>query len=159
MTDSTTIQTGTAESTRIVVGVDGSPHSAAALRWALRQAVLTGARVEVLACWHRPAMVGYAPVVYVDTDVSGPIGDAARAAVADAVSATAGAADVQVGTTVVEGDATWSLIRASADADLLVVGSRGHNEFSGVLLGSVGLHCATHAVCPVLIVHDGAEAH
>jgi len=144
---------------RIVVGVDGSTHSAAALRWALGQAVLTGARIDAVACWLRPAMAGgYSPAAYVDIDLAGPTAEVARAAVADAVAATAGAAGVEVQTRVVEGYPPRVLVEAAAGADLLVVGSRGHGELSGMLLGSVGLHCATHAPCPVLIVHDQVDA-
>lgn len=146
------------EKSRIVVGVDGSPHSVAALRWTLRQAVLTGAPVEAVACWHAPAMVGaYAPVAYVDIDLSEPTGDVARAALADAVAATPGATDVTVDVRVAQGYPAMLLLEAAEGADLLVVGSRGHGELSGMLLGSVGLHCATHAPCPVLIVHDQAN--
>lgn len=146
------------EKSRIVVGVDGSPHSVAALRWALRQAVLTGAPVEAVACWHAPAMVGaYAPVAYVDIDLSEPTGDVARAALADAVAATPGATDVTVDVRVAQGYPAMLLLEAAEGADLLVVGSRGHGELSGMLLGSVGLHCATHAPCPVLILHDQAN--
>ena len=55
---------------------------------------------------------------------------------------------------VVEGYPAGVLLDAAKDADLLVVGSRGHGELSGVLLGSVGLHCASQATCPVLIVRE-----
>lgn len=141
-------------SRRIVVGVDGSPHSRAALRWALGQAVLTGATLDAVACWERPAFAGgYAPMVYVDIDLSGPTGEAAAAAVASAVAATPGAGDVTVQTRTVEGYPSRVLVEAAVGAELLVVGSRGHGELSGLLLGSVGLHCATHSPCPVLIVH------
>lgn len=143
---------------RIVVGVDGSPHSVAALRWALRQAVLTGAQVDAVACWHVPAMVGaYAPVAFVDIDLTGPTGDIARDAVTDAVIATPGAGQVTVHVQVAQGYPTPVLLEAAEGADVLVVGSRGHGELRGMLLGSVGLHCATHAPCPVLIVHDTAD--
>lgn len=145
---------------RIVVGIDGSSHSVGALRWALRQAVLTGAQLDAVACWRTAPMVGdYAPVGYVDLDLTGPTGDHARDAVADAVAATPGAAQVSVHTRVVQGYPTVVLLEAAVGADLLVVGSRGHGELSGMMLGSVGLHCATHASCPVLIVHEPADAN
>lgn len=143
---------------RIVVGVDGSAHSVAALHWALRQAVLTGAHVDAVAGWHTTPMVGaYAPVAYADIDLTGPTGDTARAAVADAVAATPGATDLTVNIHVARGYPAMLLLEAAEGADLLVVGSRGHSELTGMLLGSVGLHCASHAPCPVLIVHEPAD--
>ena len=143
---------------RIVVGVDGSDHSSAALRWALRQAVLTSAPVEAVACWHGSPMVGaFAPEAYVDIDLAGPTEEVTRAAVDAAVAAVPGAADVSVDVRVLQGYPAVLLLRAAEGADLLVVGSRGHGELSGMLLGSVGLHCATHAPCPVLIVHTETD--
>jgi len=141
---------------RIVVGVDGSPDSVAALHWAMRQAVLTGASVDAVGCWQRPQNVGYPAASHVDADLAVPTGDDVRAAVRDAVAATTGGAEVTVQARAVEGAAAAVLVQEATDADLLVVGSRGHGELAGMLLGSVGLHCATHAPCPVLIVHEAA---
>lgn len=150
--------TGSSTPGRIVVGVDGSTASDAALRWALQQAILTGADIEAVACWQSPPIAtGFAPTAYLDVDLSGPIGDAARTAIADAVAANPGSADVTVQTRVVEGYPAGVLVDAATDADLLVVGSRGHGELRGMLLGSVGLHCASHAPCPVVVVHDQAD--
>lgn len=144
---------------RIVVGVDGSAHSSAALRWALRQAVLTDARLDAVACWHRPAMVSaYVPVAPTDLDLTRPTRDATRAAVAEALTAVPEAAGVPVQIQVMEGYPARILVETARGADLLVVGSRGHGELSGMALGSVGLHCASHAPCPVLIVHEPPAA-
>ena len=147
------------EQGRIVVGVDGSAHSAAALRWALRQAALTGAWVDAVACWQwpPPADGGFSTASYGYVDLAAPTGDAARASVADAVTDTPHADEVVVQVRVEQGYPAAVLIDAATDADLLVVGSRGHGELRGMMLGSVGLHCATHAPCPVLIVHDVAD--
>ena len=84
---------------RVVVGVDGSESSLAALRWAVRQAELTGAPLEIVSAWEWPVL--------------------------EALSET---------------------------ADLIVVGSHGHGEFVGVLLGSVSEHCVTHCNCPVVVI-------
>jgi nucleotide-binding universal stress UspA family protein len=137
---------------RIVVGVDGSACADAALRWALQQAVLTGASVDAVACWQHPAMAGAGYGMYVDIDLAGPTGEVLHKSVADAVGDVPGAVDVTVRSLVVEGYPAGALLRAAEGAGLLVVGSRGHGEMSGLLLGSVGLHCVTHAHCPVLVV-------
>ncbi|MCW2607034.1 MAG: uspA1 [Frankiales bacterium] len=138
---------------RIVVGVDGSACSGAALTWALQQARLTGSSVEALATWQPPAMIGMAGYgSYADlgaVDLSEPTTDTVREAVA---AATRLGDPVEVTVTVLQGSASRELVRASDDADLLVVGSRGHGELSGVLLGSVGLYCVTHAACAVVVV-------
>lgn len=143
---------------RIVVGVDGSPHSVLALRWAVQQAERTGADVEIIACWQWPASAGgFLP--YEDLDMSGLTRKAVDAAVASVVGDGDDTA-VAVRTTVVEGYPARALLDAAKGAELLVVGSRGHHAVSGLLLGSVGLHCATHAPCPVLIVREPAhQAH
>ena len=142
---------------RIVVGVDGSDHSVLALRWAVAQAELTGADVEVIASWQWPASAGgFLP--YENFDMSGITRKAVEAAVASVVGDEDESA-VSVRTTVVEGYPAKALLDAAQGAELLVVGSRGHHAVSGLLLGSVGLHCATHAPCPVLIVREPQHAH
>jgi len=142
---------------RIVVGVDGSDHSVLALRWAVAQAALTGADVEVIASWQWPASAGgFLP--YENFDMSGITRKAVEAAVASVVGDGDESA-VSVRTTVVEGYPAKALLDAAQGAELLVVGSRGHHAVSGLLLGSVGLHCATHAPCPVLIVREPQHAH
>jgi len=143
---------------RIVAGVDGSPASLAALQWAVRQAGLTGGTVEAVIAWQYPAAAtGYAwaPIAVVE-----PAGyeEQAQKVVADAVSGvdTAGC-DVHISTRIQEGYAAQVLIDAAADADLLVVGSRGHGGFAGALLGSVSLHCVHHAACPVVVIRRGKK--
>jgi len=114
---------------RIAVGVDGSSHGFSGLRWALRQTALTGATIEAVACWQRPAPYGHsAALVLLDTELAGPVGEAARAAGADSMAATTAGDRVRVQTWVVEGNASRVLVNLAAGADLLVVGSRGHGE-------------------------------
>ena len=144
---------------RIVVGVDGSSHSVDALRWALHQALNTGAGVEVVACWPSPSgayayAYDYAPMP--DVDLATPMAEAARAAIALAVAAVEGAGAVPLTTHLVEGDPATVLLGSAEGADLLVVASRGHGTVAGLLLGSVGLRCVTHATCPVLVVRGPA---
>ncbi|WP_306214000.1 universal stress protein [Actinoplanes sp. RD1] len=133
----------------IVVGVDGSPSSTAALRWAVGQARLAGGRVQAVAAWEYPTYYGWAgPVPYEDIAVSvGKVLDEAVHAVVDAATP-----DVEVLQSVVPGNPSQALIDASAHAALLVVGSRGHGAFAGALLGSVSQHCVHHAHCPVVVV-------
>ncbi len=146
------VESRTAGPERIVVGVDGSAHSADALRWALRQAVRTGAKVEAITCWEAPiGMVG--PNKDAESLMNKTTRQTGEELVAVAVSETEGANGVTVGTREVQGHPASALIEAATGADLLVVGSRGHGAFTGMLLGSVGLHCATHSPCPVVIVH------
>ncbi len=137
----------------IVVGVDGSPESHEALRWAVREARLRGATLRVVHAWLMPvAFAGGAPgfalpVTHTEFEQDGRrVLNEALAAAADEV------AGVELERQVVEGSAARCLVRAAEGADLLVVGSRGHGGFAGLLLGSVGQQCAHHAPCPVVIV-------
>lgn len=145
---------------RIVVGVDGSASSEQALRWALRQAELTGATVEAVIAWHFHFISNSHAMM--PTDVLAPSTDFRKIAervLADTVSrATSGALPVSVTQEVLEGDAAVVLIRESAGADLLVVGSRGHGGLAEALLGSVGQHCVHHAACPVVIIRGDVRA-
>ncbi len=137
---------------RIVVGVDGSRSSMKALRWAIRQAKLTGAEVEAVTAWSYPSGYGWAPFSEAAVDFEGDAGKILVEALAE-VSGTA--PDVVVEPLVVQGHAADVLIRAAKGADLLVVGSRGHGGFTGMLLGSVSQQCVQHAPCPVLVLRDG----
>ncbi|MDQ7908997.1 universal stress protein [Phytohabitans sp. ZYX-F-186] len=136
---------------RIVVGIDGSEASKDALRWAVRQAKLTGAPIEAVMAWEFPAYYGWAPAD--DFDLAEVSRDALRAAVDDALGVERTA---QVRQVVAEGNPARVLIDAAKDASLLVVGSRGHGGFAGALLGSVSQHCAQHAPCPVVVVRHTA---
>ena len=140
---------------RIVAGVDGSPSSVGALRWAIRQAGLTGATVDAVIAWHYPAAAagyGWAPVG-MDQAGSFDAKEIAEKIVADAVSNAAGpASDVRVRSLTAEGNPAQVLVGAAAGADLLVVGSRGHGGFTEALLGSVSQHCVQHAPCPVVVI-------
>jgi nucleotide-binding universal stress UspA family protein len=137
---------------RIVVGIDGSSNSITALRWAARQAELTGALLEVLTTWEWPNTYGVPLVVPEGYD---PEEDARR--VLEALKPVREAHPAVVfRPIVVHSHPAPALVEASREAELLVVGSRGHGEFSGMLLGSVSEHCATNAHCPVLVVRDRA---
>jgi nucleotide-binding universal stress UspA family protein len=139
----------------VVVGVDGSDASKDALRWAVRYARMAGTTVQVITAWYFPASYGWAPtplIAEVDLEADARI---AQKQVLEDVIATDGPVTVQ--TQIVQGPPALMLLRAAADADLLVVGSRGHGAFAGMLLGSVSEHCVHHAPCPVVVVHHARQ--
>lgn len=134
---------------RIVVGVDGSPSSMAALRWAILQAELTGCAVEAVTAWRLPSRYGFAAVTDRATDFEGD----ARKVLADALNEVSSVEpDVVIRSSVVEGHPAEVLVWAARGADMLVVGSRGHGGFAGAVLGSVSQYCVHHAPCPVLVI-------
>ena len=133
----------------IVVGVDGSESSIEALRWAADQARLVGASLEVLTTWEYPNSFGWAPAWPPDWDPGGEAGKALEEVVSEVLGTEP---DIEVRQVVLEGHPAPALVRAAKGADMLVVGSRGHGEFAGMLIGSVSEHCATHAPCVVVIV-------
>ncbi|MCE3555152.1 universal stress protein [Pseudonocardia sp. RS11V-5] len=137
----------------IVVGVDGSPSSLQALRWAMRQSELTGAPVRAVSAWSIPVHHGPMVVAQVWSDWPELARQALDVAVRDALPPE----QVRVvRTEVAEGNASAVLLDAAKGAELLVVGSRGHGGFVGLLLGSTAQHVTTHAHCPVLVVHESS---
>jgi nucleotide-binding universal stress UspA family protein len=143
------------QDTRIVVGVDGSPSSKAALAWAVRQAEQTGGSVEAVIAWHYPAMASAVPLAPIGENYTADYGEYAAQALNGAVLETVDPdGPVKVSSTVREGNAAQVLLDESAGADLLVVGSRGHGGFTEALLGSVSQACVHHARCPVVIVRE-----
>ena len=145
----------TGQERRIVVGVDGSDSSKAALRWAIRQAKLTGGSVDAVTVWRFPSTHGWAPRPEGVPDLEGAAKRTLIAALAEVSGLEPG---VLVRPVVTEGDAAGALLRAARGAELLVVGSRGHAGFASALLGSVSMHCVLHAHCPVLVFRDELEA-
>lgn len=137
---------------RIVVGVDGSDESKAALRWAARQAELTGASLEAVITWHLPSAAYGAPMpVLTGWDFAPGAQEVVDGAILEVLGAEPA---IKITTVVEEGYPALMLLQASVGADLLVVGSRGHGAFTGMLLGSVSEHCVTHASCPVVVVRS-----
>lgn len=139
---------------RVLVGVDGSTASMHALRWAQYLAESTGAAVEAVHAWQPPASYGWAGSGWpADWD---PADDARRILEATVNTAFGDARPQNLQLTVLEGGSAQILIEFSRDATMLVVGSRGHGGFAGLLLGSVSAACAEHAACPVLVLHGDA---
>ncbi|MBD0670833.1 universal stress protein [Streptomyces sp. CBMA156] len=143
---------------RIVVGVDGSESSDLALRWAVRQAELTGGVVEAVIAWEYPTYHGargWFPPAATDEAV---LEGRARQEVARAVEQAVGEKPpVEVRAEARYGTPAGALVDAARGADLLVVGSRGLGGFTGMLLGSVAQHCTRHATVPVVVVRDGGQ--
>jgi nucleotide-binding universal stress UspA family protein len=131
---------------RIVVGVDGSEHGNAALRWALEEARLRHGEIFAIFNWQMP-MIGV-PGAF-DRD---EIEQLSSTFLEEAVAAVADQSSVRISRLVAQGDVSVSLIEASRDADMLVLGSRGRGGFAGLKLGSVSQACAQWARCPVVIV-------
>jgi nucleotide-binding universal stress UspA family protein len=142
---------------RVVVGVDGSPSSYAALRWAVRYAQLVGGVVEAIHAWDTPSDVGWSgPAIDPEFDL-----EQARERFAGELRAVfADEHPAGLREHLVEGDPSEVLIRASQGADVLVVGSRGRGGFTRAMLGSVSQRCAQHAACPVVVIRqERDQAH
>lgn len=141
----------------IVVGADGSPESQQALRWAIEEGRLRNTTVRAVHAWDYPPMFGASDPFFVGAGADLPLIDPrdleklAETRLADAVaevSADPGSVEHEV----VQGQPAECLLEAAKDAELLVVGSRGHGGFKDLLLGSVSQACVQHATCPVVIV-------
>ena len=138
---------------RIVVGVDGSAASIEALHWAARVGTAIGVQIDAVAAFEYPASYfGYSAtsgVLDADHDVAQVLHDTVTKAYGDAkpdglrLLVHAGHSPSKV------------LLDLSGEAEMLVVGGRGHGGFMGLPLGSVSLACAEHARCPVVVVHPG----
>ncbi len=140
---------------RVVVGVDGSPGSRAALVLALERAAERGADVEVVATYSVPYPWAGGRGLLPDPTALHDATETGARALLDDLLHTPAVASLGLPTpelVVSEGPAGAVLIERSRDADLLVVGSRGRGAVRSALLGSVALHCVTGAACPVLVV-------
>ncbi len=138
---------------KIVVGVDGSVGSRDALRWAFAEANLRNAALEAVIVWQYPVTASL-PTFGAMTTPDDFENDA-RATLLGILADEGITAEspVPVTTLVAEGNAARALLDAADAADLLVVGSRGHGGFTGVLVGSTSQQCVHHAKCPVVVVH------
>jgi nucleotide-binding universal stress UspA family protein len=147
------------ESRPIVVGVDGSPASLAALRWAVEDARRRGCGIDAVSAWHADygVMIGPLPA-----EVLAEVSPQAMRAAAQKVLDTSvvetvagqGVEGVEIRRILVEGDPRDVLFDASKDAALLVVGNRGHSRIVEAILGSVSAYCVHHASCPVVVIRE-----
>lgn len=126
----------------IIVAVDGSPASLAALRQARRLGVALGRPLAAVSVWHNPTVVP--PSSDLDQD--------ARLQLRESIRLVFGDGPHDVDQIVVQGQAADVLIGMSPGAELIVIGTRGHSGLAGALLGSVSGHVAAHADCPVMVV-------
>ena len=143
----------------IVVGVDGSPESGAAIEFAMREAMRRGAWLRVVAAAQLPE---YWTIAYGTVDLPSPeevIADTkriARETLDEVVNAHPELAAAEFNLEAIAGRPGPVLVEASEGADLLVLGHRGRGALRSALLGSVGLHCVLHATCPVTVVRSTA---
>ena len=143
----------------IIVGVDGSKQSSAALEWAAREARVRDDAIRVVCAWHVEA--NYGAMGFVPPISAATFARAARETVASMLDAHAGTLrGIEVEPIVVQGPAAETLVKAAedADADLLVVGSHGHGAVLTMLLGSVSLRTVHLASCPVVVVRTSPAA-
>jgi nucleotide-binding universal stress UspA family protein len=141
---------------RVLVGVDGSPGSRAALAEAVAEAVRRDAELVVVTSyvpadhWAQLPPASVAADEQIRKQLQADLDELVTAALAGHGGP---AGRLEVRSSVVEGPAAEVLVERSTTADLLVVGSRGRGALRGLLLGSVALHAAMHAACPVMVVH------
>lgn len=140
--------TGSTTGNVVIVGVDGSEPSVMALRWGRFMAESSGSRLVAVTAYTSPAaMYGADWVTLPDWDPQQTAKEALDATLAETLG------DVPVSTVVREGSAANVILDEGTGAHMIVVGSRGHGGFKGLLLGSVSSAVAEHAKCPVLVVH------
>jgi len=135
----------------IVVGIDGSEPSQAALRWAAAETHRRGVGLQVVICWSYPTLSWgqyQPPLLGVDFEASAR--EVAETEVEKVLGRGRETLDIQIA--VVEGAPSLRLLDYDQAADMIVVGSRGRGGFAGLLLGSVSQHLAEHARCPVVII-------
>lgn len=151
------VQHGEADNGVVVVGVDGSDGSRAALEFALEEAALRTMRLRVVTAFDPPDPWLFTVGLSLDLDA---LRRDAKERVAELVGAAAqarsarGAPVPPYEVEVDSGPATPVLERLSWDAALLVVGHRGRGELASKLIGSVGLNCVVHARCTVVVVRS-----
>jgi nucleotide-binding universal stress UspA family protein len=135
----------------IVVGVDGSEGAAIALDFAIEEAALRDSKLRIVSAWEIPASV-LASVVAGKEFYEEFRETAIRVAAEAAALVEEKEPDVEHEEIVVEGQAAKALLDNATDAELMVVGRRGHGSFTEMLLGSISRQVVVHAKCPLVIV-------
>ncbi len=134
---------------KIIVGVDGSPSSNAALEWAAQEAEIRGATLELIHAWNYPNL-GYGGYVAVLEDFEKDASSLLDEVVA---SVKKGHPNLKLVSSLLQGPTAQTIMDRAKEADMVVVGSRGRGGFSGLLLGSVGQQLVHHCPAPVVIIH------
>ena len=134
---------------RVVVGVDGTDASRAALRWAMEESRLRATALVVVHAWHEQ-MVGFEST---GLAVDPTTWESSARALLDRMLGEVGGAEARgVQRSVVHSGAAEALVEASKTAELVVVGNRGHGAFSRLVVGSVAGQVAQHARCAVALI-------
>lgn len=157
MTDATPAEPSYENAHKIVVGIDGSENSMAALEWALAYAAARGGTVvKAIMTWTFPVASAASYPMATGMPMAVDLSSSAEAALDQVLEPVVIPEAIQFEREVLEGPASSVLIDQSRDADLLVIGRRGHGTLLGLLLGSVASQCTHHAECPVVVVphHD-----
>jgi nucleotide-binding universal stress UspA family protein len=136
--------------TRIVVGIDASEDSIRALRWALEEASLRGASVELVHAYPIPELTAMPMIVTLPSDDE--LQKAAEQVLTDAIATVGGAGEVPTTKVARPGSPAAVLCDVARGAALMVVGARGLGGFRGLLLGSVSHQVVAHSPCPVVTV-------
>jgi nucleotide-binding universal stress UspA family protein len=138
----------------VVVGVDGSDESVAALSWAGHYAAATGAALQALHIWHYPTSAGLPPGVTPES-VTDEVKANQRKELDESIAKAHLDPAAHVEARIAYGHPAQVLIDESQNASLIVLGYKGHGGFTGMLTGSVSLQVVHHAGCPVVVVRGG----
>jgi nucleotide-binding universal stress UspA family protein len=137
----------------IVIGFDGSKQSRVALDWAIEESRYRNAELRILTVWNKAPMAWYPAML--ETAAGEIVAEDSPELQAEALSAEAAqsAAGVNVVTQTIKNDSAASaILEAAREADLVILGSRGHGGFAGLHIGSVSAQVSSHSPCPVLVV-------
>ena len=134
---------------KIVVGTDGSDNSVAALRWAMAEGKAHGATTDVVHCWEFPPIIDPLGIPMMPSVEE--MNNSAERLLKEVIRKV-DVSGVSVTTRVMRGSPDSVLCAAAKNADMLVIGRRGHGGFMGLLLGSIAQQVVHHAPCPVVVV-------
>ncbi|MDI2032851.1 universal stress protein [Saccharopolyspora sp. TS4A08] len=132
----------------VVVGVDGSEESVHALRWAAEHVRQVGGLLHAITVWHQPVQFGY-HLTSTDAELQKQGQEALDGALA---RVKPDFPSVDIRSKLIRGQVVDEFVKLSKQADLLVVGDKGHGAFTGMLVGSVAMKIVHHSACPVTVV-------